>query len=367
MASTLFTELTIPAREGAGLTLRNRAFVSPMCQYYASRTGVPQPWHLVHYGAFATGGFGLVTVESTAVEARGRISDQDLGLWSDEQIEGHRTMAEFMRAHGAAAAVQLGHAGGKAATYPNLRDEPRGTLSEDRAWDVIAPGSEPIQPGLFTPQKMTTEDIQDVIQAFREAARRADQAGYDVLQIHGAHGYLIHEFFSPLTNQREDEYGQDRARFALDVAAAVAEVWPAHKPLGIRLSATDWVDEGVTIQDTIELAHRLLNETGITWFDISSGGIHPDPKVIPVGAGYQVPLAAAIRQALPAEQAVVSAVGLITEPAQAETIVASGQADAASIARAALRNPHWAAVAARSLRVRVENNPASDAYWLGMR
>ena len=367
MASTLFTELTIPAREGAGLTLRNRAFVSPMCQYYASRTGVPQPWHLVHYGAFATGGFGLVTVESTAVEARGRISDQDLGLWSDEQIEGHRTMAEFMRAHGAAAAVQLGQAGGKAATYPNLRDEPRGTLSEDRAWDVIAPGSEPIQPGLFTPQKMSTEDIQDVIQAFRDAARRANQAGYDVLQIHGAHGYLIHEFFSPLTNQREDEYGQDRARFALDVAAAVAEVWPAHKPLGIRLSATDWVDEGVTIQDTIELAHRLLNETGITWFDISSGGIHPDPKVIPVGAGYQVPLAAAIRQALPAEQAVVSAVGLITEPAQAETIVASGQADAASIARAALRNPHWAAVAARSLRVRVENNPASDAYWRGMR
>ncbi len=367
MASTLFTELTIPAPEGAGLTVRNRAFVSPMCQYSAPRTGVPQPWHLVHYGAFATGGFGLITVESTAVEARGRISDQDLGLWSDEQIDAHRTMVEFMHAHGAAAAVQLGHAGGKASTYPHLPNEPEGPLSEDRAWEVIAPGPEPIQPGLLTPREMTTEDIRDVIEAFREAARRADQAGYDAVQLHGAHGYLIHEYFSPLTNQREDEYGQDRARFALEVATAVREVWPAHKPLGIRLSATDWVEHGVAVEDTIELARRLLNEAGVTWLDISSGGIHPDPKVIPIGAGYQVALASAVRQALPADDAVVSAVGLITEPAQAETIVASQQADAICIGREALRNPHWAAVAARTLRVRVEANPASDAYWRGMR
>jgi 2,4-dienoyl-CoA reductase-like NADH-dependent reductase (Old Yellow Enzyme family) len=366
----LFSPVTLPTPEGPGLSLLNRAMVPPMCQYAVdAEDGVPTDWHLVHTGAMAAGGFGLVTVEATGVEARGRISPRDLGLWDDAQIPAHARLTAFAHSQGAAAAIQLGHAGGKASTYPWLPGASEGTVpAAEGGWATVSATSTPILPELDAPQALDAAGIETVIRAFADAARRADAAGYDALQLHGAHGYLLHQFLSPLTNTRTDEYGGDeagRTRLVLRVVDAVRAVWPAHKPLGIRFSATDWVEgEDGTVWDeraTGRLARTLAEEHGVSWFDISSGGLAGGR--IPVGPGYQVALAAHVRVALKGTGAVVSAVGLIEDAHQAETILATGQADAISIGRAALRDPHWAAAAAASLGVPSKAIHAAPQYW----
>lgn len=360
--------LTLPAPSGAGLTLRNRAFIAPMCQYSVeAEDGVPTAWHLVHLGAFASGGFSLVTTEATAVEARGRISARDLGLWDDAQVPAHRRITDFIHSQGAAAAVQLGHAGGKASTYPWLPGAPEGTVPvPDGGWATVGAADTPVLPGLDAPQALSEAELAQLVQAWADAARRADAAGYDAIQIHAAHGYLIHQFLSPLNNTRTDGYGGDergRTRLLREVVAAVRAAWPAHKPLGIRFSATDWVDQGGwDVDATTRIAGELVREHGVGWVDLSSGGLGGGAS-IPVGPGYQVALADHVRAELAGTGAVVSAVGMIENAMQAETILATGQADAVSIGRAALRDPHWAAQAASDLHVAKADSPAADQYW----
>lgn len=370
MTSTLFSPVTLPAPEGPGLSLRNRALVSPMCQYSVeARDGAPTDWHLVHLGAFATGGFGLVTAEATAVEARGRISSQDLGLWEDGQIAAHRRVVDFVHAHGAAAGVQLAHAGGKASTHPALPDAGQGTASvAEGGWQTVGATDAPVLPDLDAPRALTAEEIAETVAAWADAARRADEAGYDVIQIHAAHGYLLHQFLSPLNNTRTDAYGGDeaaRSRLLLEVVDAVRAVWPAHKPLGVRLSGTDWVTSSSwDAEAAARVADVLVRSHGVGWIDVSSGGLGGGAQ-IPVGPGYQVPLAAAVSRAVEGTGAVVSAVGMITSAQQAETVLVADAAQAISIGRAALRNPHWAAVAAQELHVPRTANPIAGQYWRG--
>ncbi|SDT02725.1 oxidoreductase [Actinoplanes derwentensis] len=363
----LFTPLTLPAPQGPGLALRNRAIIAPMCQYVIdAEDGVPTDWHLQHLGAFAAGGFGLVTVEATGVEARGRISARDVGLYDDAQQRAHQRIVSFLRSQGVAAAVQLGHAGGKASTYPALPGQPSGTVPVAvGGWTAVGAVDGPVLPGLDAAKGLSTPEIAEVVAAFAAAARRADAAGYDAIQLHAAHGYLMHQFLSPLTNTRTDGYGGDeygRTRFTREVAAAVREVWPAHKPLGIRVSATDWVDGGWDVHATARLLRRLADEHGVTWVDVSSGGLGGGAE-IPVGPGYQVPLAAELTRQLAGRPVVVSAVGLVVDAVQAETILATGQAHAVSIGRAALRDPHWAASAAARLGVPRTEIPHAPQLW----
>lgn len=373
----LFSPVTLPAPTGPGLVVRNRAFIAPMCQYSVqAEDGIPTDWHLVHLGAFAQGGFGLVTAEATAVEARGRISPQDLGLWGDAQIEAHRRITDFLHAQGASAAVQLAHAGGKASTAPALPGHQNGSLSaEDGGWETVAPNAEAIIPGLAVPHALTTAELAEVVQAFADAAVRADAAGYDVIQLHGAHGYLLHQFLSPLTNHRTDAYGgseENRTRLLRDVVDAVRAVWPEHKPLGLRLSGTDWIEGGWDVEASARIVDELVAHHGLNWVDVSSGGVvRADGTVtIPVGPAYQTALAARVRAVLDTgvgqgKQAVVSAVGLIEEADQAETILALGAADAVSVGRAALRDPHWAASAAKQLHVPAAENPRAPQFARG--
>ncbi|MEX3611411.1 NADH:flavin oxidoreductase/NADH oxidase [Rothia sp. LK2588] len=371
MAAKLFEELTIPTRAGNGVQLKNRAIVAPMCQYSVTeRDGVPNDWHLMHYGAFAAGGFGLVTVESTAVEARGRISPLDLGLWDDGQIAEHRHIVDFMHSLGAKTAVQLGHAGGKAATPPWFPGESGATLSEDEGgWEVVSSTDQPIFEGMAAPHQLSTDEIKDVIAAFAAAARRADEAGYDAIQLHGAHGYLIHQFLSPVTNQRTDEYGgseENRTRFVREVLQAVADVWPREKVLGIRISGTDWLEEtdqpGWTVEESARLIRTLREESGLTWVDVSSGGL-TDGKTIPIGFGYQTPLAQHMLNELADTDVVVTTVGMIDSAVQAESILRTHQAHGISFARTALGNPHWATHAALELRVPKEKLPNAVQLW----
>jgi len=383
LSSKLFTPVTIPAPQGEGLTVRNRAFVAPMCQYsVVAEDGVPTDWHLVHLGAMASGGFGLVTVEATGVEARGRISPRDLGLYTDEQMQAHARIVDFIHAQGAAAGIQLGHAGGKASTYPGVPGASDGTVpAAEGGWETVGPVSEPVFPHLASANALDADGITQVIEAFAHAAQLADQAGYDIIQLHGAHGYLIHQFLSPLTNKRTDDYGgseEGRTRLVREIARAVRAVWPAHKPLGLRLSATDWVEGGWDVEASARLVKDLVAEYGVNWVDISSGGL-TNGSSIPVGTAYQAPLAAAITNAVAelgaagagggaggaraGSRAVVSAVGLIEDAKTAESLLVTGQADAISIGRAALRNPHWATAAAAELRVAREDLPRSTQYW----
>lgn len=366
MTSSLFSPLTIAAPQGDGLTLRNRAFVSPMCQYIVdAHDGVPHDWHLQHYGSLAVGGFGLVTTEATAVEPRGRISPRDIGLWNDEQQQVHARIVDFVHSQGAAIATQLSHAGGKASTYPWLPDQPGGTVPADQGgWQTVGITDQPVFPGLDAPQALDADGLKQIIDAFRDAARRADAAGYDSIQLHGAHGYLMHQALSPLTNTRTDEYGGDlpgRSRLMREIVDAVRSVWPATKPLGMRISATDWTESGLDLETAAAVMHELVADHGLNWIDVSSGGLNGGP--IPMGPGYQVSLATAIKDALVDTDAVVSSVGMITDATQAETILTTDQADAVSIGRAALRNPHWAAQAAVELGVPLEDNPVADQFW----
>lgn len=329
---------------------RNRVWVSPMCQYSAT-DGVPDDWHLVHLGQFATGGAGLVFAEATAIGPEGRISPRDTGLYNDQQTAAWRRITDFLREHGAGSGVQLAHAGRKASVSApwegdNSLDEQAG------GWTPVGPTARPF--GDHTaPRALSTEEVAAIPMRFAEAAQRADAAAFDVVELHFAHGYLAHQFYSPLVNDRTDEYGGDfagRVRLLLEITEAVRNVWPADKPLFARLSATDWLDGGWTGEDSVKLA-ELLGARGVDLIDVSTGGALPDVR-IPVGPGFQVPFARRIRAE--AEQS-TGAVGVITSPEQAEEIVASGSADAVLLGRELLRDPHWPLHAADRLR--------ADSLW----
>ncbi|GAA2143398.1 NADH:flavin oxidoreductase/NADH oxidase [Nocardioides koreensis] len=341
--SQLFSPITL--RE---VTVRNRVWVSPMCEYSAT-DGVPNDWHLVHLGSFARGGVGLVFTEATAVVPEGRISPADTGIWNDEQQQAWARIVSFIHGQGATAGIQLAHAGRKASSKAPW--EGRGFVSdEDGGWEPVAPSAVAF-PGLRSPRALDADGIARVVRAFGDAAARSLDAGFDVLEIHAAHGYLLHEFLSPLSNRRDDEYGgsfENRVRLLLEVVAEVRGRVPSSVPVVVRISATDWHEDGWKADDSVRLG-RLLADAGVDLVDASSGG---NALVdIPVEPGYQVPFARRIR----AEAGIpTGAVGLITEPKQAEEIVADGSADVVLLARALLRDPHWALRAAHDLGVEAD-------------
>jgi 2,4-dienoyl-CoA reductase-like NADH-dependent reductase (Old Yellow Enzyme family) len=338
--SALFTPLAL--RDAA---FRNRVFVSPMCQY-SSRDGFPTDWHLVHLGSRAVGGAGLVMTEATAVTSEGRITPWDAGIWSDAQGQAYAPIAAFVREHGAVPGIQLAHAGRKASTgRPWLGGEPLGPA--EGGWQPVGPSAVPFAAGHPVPRELSRDHIATVVAAFADAARRAARVGFQVVEIHMAHGYLLHEFLSPLSNRRADDFGgslENRMRLPLQVARAVRDAWPERWPLFVRISGSDWAEGGWDLEQSLVLAQQL-KEAGVDLVDCSGGGLVPHARV-PVAPGYQVPFAAAIRRQVGIPTA---AVGLITEPAQAEQIVASGQADAVLLARGMLRDPYWALHAARAL------------------
>jgi 2,4-dienoyl-CoA reductase-like NADH-dependent reductase (Old Yellow Enzyme family) len=323
-----------------GLELRNRVVMSPMCMYSAGTDGAARPWHLAHYGARAVGGAGLIVTEATSVESRGRISEHDLGIWSDSHVETLAEIVRFCHEHGAKVGVQLAHAGRKAWS------DRRGVGPEP----PVAPSALPFDEGWATPRALDASTMAEVLGAWRQAARRAVAAGFDLVELHGAHGYLISEFLSPLANKREDRYAGDhaaRARFALEVIAAVREEWGS-RPLAIRLSCTDWAPGGNTVEDAVEFA-RIFRGAGVDLVDCSSGGV---VSVQPTAApGYQVPFAERIRREAGVR---TMAVGLITSPEQAEEVVANERADLVALGRELLRSPYWPLEAARRLGVDLE-------------
>jgi 2,4-dienoyl-CoA reductase-like NADH-dependent reductase (Old Yellow Enzyme family) len=331
-----------------GVTLRNRIGVSPMCQY-SSEDGFANDWHLVHLGSRAVGGAGLIIVEATAVEARGRISPQDVGIWSDAHVEPLARVAHFVAAHGAAPGIQLAHAGRKASTYRAFPGEMgRGAVPHDEGgWEVVAPSPLAFDDSYPHPRELTHADIAEIQNAFAAAAARAKNAGFTWLELHAAHGYLLHTFHSPLSNQRTDDYGgtfENRVRFTLETTRCVKAAWGDDLPLTVRISASDWADGGWTLDESVELARRLKAE-GVDLIDCSSGGL-TTAQQIPVSAGYQVPFSERIRH----EAGIATAaVGLITEPEQADAIIRAGQADVVLLARAMLRDPYWALHAAQTL------------------
>jgi 2,4-dienoyl-CoA reductase-like NADH-dependent reductase (Old Yellow Enzyme family) len=333
-----------------GVEFRHRVFVSPMCQY-SSRDGLPNDWHLVHLGSRAAGGAALVMAEATAVSPEGRISPGDTGIWSDEHTRAFRPVAAFIKSQGAVPGIQLAHAGRKASTDLPWRGG-RPLRPSEGGWDTLAPSPVPFADGFPTPRAMMDEDVESVVAQFTHAVRRSLDAGFEVVELHMAHGYLLHEFLSPLSNEREDEYGGDfdgRARLPLRVVEEARRVWPEHLPLFVRISATDWADGGWDLEQSVELARRL-RAAGVDLIDCSSGGLVPGVR-IPVGPGYQVPFAAAVRRGA---NVATAAVGLITAPQQAEQIVAKGEADAVFLARAMLRDPYWALRAAKTLGARLD-------------
>ena len=341
--SRLFTPISL-----RDVTVRNRVWVAPMCQYSAV-DGVPNDWHLVHLGSLARGGAGLVITEATAVSPEGRISPEDTGLWNDGQQAAWSRIVEFVHGQGATAGIQLAHAGRKASTYSGFTGQHGPVPDEDGGWRPVGP-SETAFPGLRPdPEPLDHAGIRRVVTDFGDAAERALAAGFDVLEVHAAHGYLLHEFLSPLSNQRDDEYGgsfDNRVRLVLEVVGEVRRRVPAGVPLLLRLSATDWVEGGWTEDDTVRLS-ALAHEAGVDLVDTSTGGNVPAAD-IPVGPGYQVPFARRVRT----EAGVPSgAVGLITEPKHAEEIVADGSADVVLLGRELLRDPHWPLRAAYELGV----------------
>ncbi len=347
----LFTPYTL-----RGVTLRNRIVVSPMCQY-SCRDGFATDWHLVHLGSRAVGGAGLIIAEATAVEARGRISPEDLGIWDDAHIAPLARLTAFMAEHGAVPGIQLAHAGRKASTFRPWSGQ-GAVPAEQGGWaDVVAPSAVAFADNYPQPHAMTTEEIVAMREAFVAATRRSLAAGFRFIELHAAHGYLLHTFLSPLSNQRTDEYGgslENRMRLVLEVVEAVRAAWPDDLPLGIRLSATDWVEGGWTPTDSVTLAHAL-RERGIDMITGSSGGVSTRQQ-IPLGPGYQVFLAEQIGR----EAGVPTmAVGLITEPAQAEAILAKGDVELIALARELLRSPYWPLQAAQALGVDL---PWPDQY-----
>ena len=329
------------------VTLRNRIVVSPMCQYSCS-DGFATDWHLVHLGSRAVGGAAVVLTEATAVTPHGRISPHDLGLWQNEHVPPLARAAEFIVAHGALAGIQLAHAGRKSSTHRPW--DGGGAVPLDAGgWIPLGPTREPFAPGFPMPRALDEAGIADVIEAFRSAARRARHAGFQICEVHAAHGYLLHEFLSPLVNTRADRWGgsfENRVRLALEVTRAVRAEWPVELPVWVRISASDWAPNGWDVEQSSQLAVRL-REAGADLIDCSSGGAVAHQQIA-VGPGYQVPFAAHIRRTA---HIATGAVGLITEPAAAEAIVRSGAADVVLLARAELRDPYWPLHAAHALGV----------------
>lgn len=339
--SKLFSPITM-----RDVTFDNRVVVSPMCQYI-SEDGLMNDWHLMHLGQFALGGSGLVFTEATHVSGIGRITPKCAGIWNDAQEASIKRVVDFCKEHGLAKmGIQLAHAGRKASTAtPNDGGQP--VLPEDGGWQTIAPSGVPFDPSWPAPRAMSEEDMETVKQEFVEATRRSDRIGFDVVEVHGGHGYLLNQFFSPLANRRNDQYGgpvENRIRFPLEVFKAMREVWPSSKPMGVRISASDWVDGGNTVEDTIVYA-KALQDLGCDFIDVTSGGVDSRQKIT-VGKSYQVPFAAAVKKAIDIP---VMAVGMITDPQQAEDIVANGEADFTMLARGMMYNPHWAFTAALAL------------------
>lgn len=350
MGSILFS----PAKY-RDLTLRNRIVVSPMCQY-SSEDGFANDWHFVHLGSRAVGGAGLVFTEAAAVEAKGRISPQDLGIYSDDHIEGLARITKFIKAQGSAPGIQIAHAGRKASTKRPW--EGRGPAGpEEGGWTPVGPSAIPFSESSLMPQELSVQGIDKIIEAFGVASERSLAAGFEVIELHAAHGYLIHEFLSPLSNHRTDAYGGDlagRSSFALKVIDRIRKSWPERLPLFIRITSTDWADGGWDSDDSVEFC-KLLKGVGVDLVDCSSGGTVPAPKVTE-GPGYQTIFAERIRReaGIP-----TGAVGMITAPAQAEHILQTGQADVVVLARELLRDPYWPRRAAKALGAELK---APDQY-----
>ncbi|MET0692309.1 MAG: NADH:flavin oxidoreductase/NADH oxidase [Propionibacteriaceae bacterium] len=346
-----------------GVTFHNRIWLAPMCQYSClERDGVPTDWHLVHLGARAAGGFGLVMTEAAAVSPEGRISPEDAGIWNDTQADAWARIAGFIKSQGSVPGMQLAHAGRKGSTYSFWHAGDGTVPADEGGWVTVGPSTIPFE-GYVAPEALSLAAIGQVVADFAAAAVRADRAGFDVVEIHAAHGYLVHEFLSPLSNARTDAYGgslENRARLLTDIVAAVRAVWPADKALFVRFSGTDWVEGGWTVHETSTVA-RWVNELGADLVDLSSGGTSAAAQ-IPIGPGYQVPLAAQVRE----ESGVpTAAVGLITDPHQAAEILSSGKADAVMLARAALREPSWPQRAAHELGLSRHDTPYPPQYTRG--
>ena len=344
--SRLFEPLTL-----RGVTLRNRIAVSPMCEY-SSHDGFANEWHSVHLGSRAVGGAGLVLTEANAVTADGRISPQDLGIWKDEHVAKLAEITAFIKANGAVAGTQLAHAGRKASTAAPWLGGAAVEPSEGGWRPIYAPSAIAFNDEYVVPQALTVEEIGGIVAAFARAAERALAAGFEVIELHGAHGYLMHEFLSPLCNARNDAYGgsfENRTRFAREVVAAVRAVWPERLPLFVRISATDWAEGGWNVDESVELA-KIFKTLGVDLVDCSSGGAVANAKIV-VGPGYQVPFSDRVRNeaGIP-----TGAVGMITEPEQAEAILAEGKADIVLLARELLRDPYWPLRAATALGDDVE-------------
>jgi 2,4-dienoyl-CoA reductase-like NADH-dependent reductase (Old Yellow Enzyme family) len=341
MSSVLFSPITM-----RGLTLPNRVVVSPMCQY-ASDDGSATDWHLQHLGSFSLGAAGLVMTEMTMVSRIGRISHKCAGLYSDDNEKALKRVIDFCKTFGIAKqGIQIGHAGRKGSTQPpGLGGKP--LKPEEDAWETLGPSPIPFGEGWHLPREMTKADLKQVTDEFVSAVRRADRIGYDLVEVHGGHGYLLNQFLSPLANQRSDEYGgslEKRMRYPLEVFAACRAVWPKDKPMGVRVSAVDWVEGGTTIEDTVAFA-KELKKLGCDYVDVSSGNVDLRQKV-PFTAGFNVPFAAQVRREADIPTMVV---GLITKAREAEEIVASGKADMIAIGRAAMWDPRWAWHAAEEL------------------
>ena len=350
----LFEPLTI-----GDVTLRNRIAVSPMCEYSAI-DGLPDDWHLVHLGSRAVGGAGLVFTEATAVSPEGRISPADTGLWNDAQQLAWKRIVDFIDAQGAVAGIQLAHAGRKASTDAPWRGG-KPLAPAQGGWTAVAPSAIPFDVGYATPAALDESGIRKVVADFVAATQRSREAGFQVIEVHAAHGYLLHEFLSPLSNHRDDRYGgslENRARLLREIVAAIRTQWPEPRPLFVRVSATDWAEGGWDIDECVQLA-RWLQEDGVDLIDCSSGGTVAHPK-IPLAPGYQVPFAARIRR----EAGIATgAVGLITDAHQAESILAQGDADLILMARESLRDPYFPRRAAAELGVRIEPPVQYQRSW----
>jgi 2,4-dienoyl-CoA reductase-like NADH-dependent reductase (Old Yellow Enzyme family) len=359
MASVLFSPFTM-----RGLTLPNRIVVSPMCQY-ASNDGSATDWHLQHLGSFSLGAAGLVMTEMTMVNRVGRISHKCAGLYSDDNEKAMKRVIDFCKSIGVAKqGIQIGHAGRKGSTQPpGLGGQP--LKPEEDAWETLGPSPIPFGEGWHLPREMTKADLKETLDAFVSSTQRAERIGYDLVEVHGGHGYLLNQFLSPLANQRKDEYGgslEKRMRYPLEVFAACRAVWPVDKPMGIRVSAVDWVDGGTTIEDTVAFA-KELKKLGCDYVDVSSGQVDLRQK-IPFAPGYNAPFAEKVRREA---QIPTMTVGLITQARQAEEIVASGKADLIAIARGAMYDPRWAWHAAEELGVETEYPPRGRAAHPSMR